>query len=59
MKDNDLIKLVGEKREEIRSFRFGTAGRNVSAHRIARKDVARALTELNDRRLGEDTLPNA
>jgi len=58
LKDSDLSSLVSEKRESIRSFRFGTAGRDASAHRIARKDIARALTELQARREKEDT-PNA
>lgn len=50
MKDSELVALVSEKREQTRSFRFGTGGKDVSAHRIAKKDVARALTELKARR---------
>lgn len=49
MKDAELSSFVAEKRETIRSFRFGTGGQNVSAAQIARKDVARALTELKSR----------
>lgn len=50
MKDSELVALVAEKREQTRSFRFGTGGKDVSANRIAKKDVARALTELKARR---------
>ncbi len=48
----DLTKLVSEKREEIRSLRFSTAGttkKNVKAVFLARKEVARALTLINAR----------
>ncbi len=48
----DLTKIVGEKREELRALRFnlaGTANKNVKASLLARKDVARALTEINAR----------
>lgn len=49
MKDSELVALVTEKREATRAFRFGTGGKDVSAMRIARKDVARSLTELKAR----------
>lgn len=49
MKDSELMALVTEKREQTRSFRFGTGGKDVGAMREARKDVARALTELKGR----------
>ena len=49
MKDGDIATFVGEKREIIRSFRFGTGGQNVGAKRQARKEIARALTELQAR----------
>ncbi len=49
MKDKDLIALVNEKREEIRGFRFGNGGGDVSALRTAKTEVARALTELQER----------
>ena len=45
----DLVKLVAEKREELRAFRFGAAGakaKNVRAGRVIRKDIARAMTAL-------------
>lgn len=50
MKDSDLASMVAEKREVMRSFNFGTAGKDVSSARMARKDIARALTELQARR---------
>ena len=49
----DLIKLISEKKEEIRSLRFATAGtvkKNVKSSFLARKEVARALTSLNARK---------
>jgi len=48
----DLHKEIAEKRESLRSFRFGEAGsrtRNVRAGRTLRKDIARMLTEINSR----------
>lgn len=49
MKDADLTKMIGEKREVVRTFRFGQGGKNVGELREAKKDVARALTELKSR----------
>ncbi|MBX4192254.1 50S ribosomal protein L29 [Candidatus Parcubacteria bacterium] len=55
LKDNtpaDLHKLVADKQEELRALRFNVAGsktRNVKLARTLRKEVARALTELNTR----------
>lgn len=49
MKDTELTSLVNEKREEIRNFHFNAAARDVRAVRAAKNDIARALTELNDR----------
>lgn len=48
----DLVKLLAEKREAIRAFRFdiaGSAKKNVKAPKIARKEIARILTEQNIR----------
>ena len=48
----DLQKLVADKREELRLLRFSVAGsknRNVKLASTLRKEVARALTELNAR----------
>jgi ribosomal protein L29 len=49
---DELNKLVADKREELRALRFSVAGsknRNVKSARNLRKEVARALTELNSR----------
>lgn len=46
---SDLEKLLGEKREALRNFRFGGAGaktKNVREGRAIRKDIARVLTAL-------------
>lgn len=59
MKDADLSKLVAEKREAIRSFRFNMGSRDVRAKRTARKEVARALTEMQARRTTPVTADNA
>lgn len=48
----DLQKEIAEKRESLRTFRFGEAGsrhRNVREGRNLRKDIARLLTEMNTR----------
>ena len=48
----ELLSFVAEKREELRQIRFMTAGsrgRDVKKMREAKKDVARALTDLNSR----------
>jgi ribosomal protein L29 len=48
----DLHKSLLEKRESLRTFRFGGAGsrtRNVREGRTLRKEIARILTELNAR----------
>lgn len=48
----DLVKLLAEKREAVRAFRFdlaGSAKKNVKAPMHARKDIARILTEQNMR----------
>ena len=50
--DGELMNMLAEKREEIRGFRFGTAGsaaRNEKALHTNKKDVARILTERNAR----------
>lgn len=49
----DLKKDIAEKREALRSFRFGAAGsrtRNVREGRNLRREIARLLTELRSRR---------
>jgi len=49
---DDLVKLLSEKREAVRAFRFdiaGSAKKNVQASMLARKEIARILTEQNMR----------
>lgn len=48
----DLQKMLHDKREALRDFRFKSAGsrvRNVKEGRNDRRDIARILTELNGR----------
>jgi ribosomal protein L29 len=48
----ELQKNLADKREALRSFRFGAAGsrsRNVREGREGRKEIARILTELRSR----------
>ncbi len=58
MKSNDiknkdkatLATMLSEKREALRTFRFGSAGsktRNVKEGSNLKKDIARILTEMN------------
>ena len=50
--DKDLQKELSEKRESVRSFRFGIAGskvRNVKEGRNTKKQIAQILTEINSR----------
>lgn len=50
-KDSELVKLLRDKRAELREFHFNTStGRNnVHLGANLRKDVARILTELRAR----------
>ena len=53
--DADLSALTSDKREELRRLRFSSSGsknHNVKATRTLRKEIARALTEINARKLG-------
>ena len=46
----DLAKLLSEKREALRVFRFGTVGakaKNVKEGRAIRKEIAQIMTVLN------------
>lgn len=50
--EKDLKNILQEKREALRSFRFGIAGskvRNVKEGKNVKKDIARILTELSSR----------
>lgn len=54
--DLDLMKLVKDKKEELRLFRFGSAGsraKNVKAGKAFKKDIARIETELSARRVAK------
>jgi ribosomal protein L29 len=46
----DLSKMLSEKREALRIFRFGASGsktKNVKEGRTIRKDIARIMTALH------------
>jgi ribosomal protein L29 len=50
--EGELVKLVAEKREELRKLRFGVAGsvqRNTRAGMNLRREIAQILTELTSR----------
>ncbi|QQG38158.1 MAG: 50S ribosomal protein L29 [Candidatus Kaiserbacteria bacterium] len=50
----DLLKVVSQKREALRLFRFGGAGsrtRNTREGRTLRKEIAQILTELRSREI--------
>ncbi|OGG54207.1 50S ribosomal protein L29 [Candidatus Kaiserbacteria bacterium RIFCSPLOWO2_12_FULL_53_8] len=52
----ELQKLVADKREALRVFRFGAEGsrsRNVREGRTLRKDIARLLTEVRKRSIAQ------
>jgi len=47
---DELVKILKDKKEVLRNFRFGLAGsktRNVKEGRLLKKDIARILTMLN------------
>jgi ribosomal protein L29 len=51
--DKDLEKELVEKKNELRNFRFGVAGskvRDVKTGKNLKKDIARILTEKNERK---------
>ena len=48
--ESDMIKLLAEKREALRLFRFGVAGskvKNVKEGAALKKEIARILTEVS------------
>ncbi len=50
----DLARMLAEKREALRVFRFGGAGgktKNVKEGRTIRKDIARILTAMNSKKI--------
>ena len=51
--EKELKELLAEKRMALHAFRFGIAGskvRNVKEGKDVKKEIARALTELNARK---------
>jgi ribosomal protein L29 len=51
--DADMKKMLADKREALRVFRFGAAGaktKNVKEGRAIRKDIARILTAMNSKK---------
>jgi len=51
-KDLDLKKLLNEKKESLRGFRFGISGskvKNVKEGSNLRKEIAKLNTEINSR----------
>lgn len=51
--EKEITNLLDEKRESLRKFRFALSGsktRNVREGRNTRKEIARFMTELADRR---------
>lgn len=45
-----LVKMLVEKREALKNFRFGVSGakvKDVKSSRVTRRDAARILTKLN------------
>jgi ribosomal protein L29 len=50
-KISDLLKMVDEKREELKNFVFGTSGsksKNTKFGRTLKKEVAQILTVINE-----------
>lgn len=61
MNDADLKTHINEKREALRGLKFSSSGsgmRDTHARRNIRKEIARALTELN-RRANQTEVTNA
>ena len=54
----ELGKLLADKRESLRAWRFGLVGskvKNMKEGQATRKDIARILTALNKKIAGEHT----
>ena len=55
--DADLLKVITEKRAELQKIRFGGAGsgmRNTRVVRNLRREIAQALTEVQNRQDKKD-----
>ena len=53
---SDLSKMIADKREALRVFRFGGAGaktKNVKEGSVIRKDIARLMTAINAKENGK------
>lgn len=48
-KDAELVTFITEQRAALQQARFGMGGSDVKAVKTAKKDIARALTELATR----------
>ena len=51
--ENEIDKLLNDKREALRNYRFAVSGsktRNVRDGRNTRKEIARLMTELSNRK---------
>lgn len=62
MKPEEITKLLGEKREELRKLRFQAAGgrpKDGSARSKTRKDIARLLTEQTAQQQRAESAPTA
>ena len=49
-----LVKMLGDRREAIKNFRFGVSGakvKDVKHSRILKRDIARILTKLNSEKV--------
>lgn len=52
--DAELLKMLNDNRETLRTFRFneaGTRSRNVKEGSLVKKEIARIMTELFRRRI--------
>ncbi|MFA5737055.1 MAG: 50S ribosomal protein L29 [Candidatus Paceibacterota bacterium] len=50
--EQELKKILEEKRQELLTFKFGTSGsrtKNVKAGRTSRREIARILTALHNK----------
>ncbi len=55
-KESDLQKELADKRKSLREFRFGVSGskvKNIKEARNLRKEIARILTDLGNRKVSE------
>ena len=56
--DKELSRMLREKRESLRMFRFGSSGskaKNVKEGKTLKKDIARILTETRSRAIASES----